>query len=111
MIQISSKILTISCLRTGWLLRDSERVFFLYGTHATEVWLLYEIVRWPLFRGLVTVEVYVSSIQTRAFGHYIADVRCSGVAAKRGFTEPVISKYSCLLSVACVIYTLYRTYL
>ena len=49
-------------------------------------WLLYGIARCPLFRGLVTVEVYVSSIRTRAFGRYIADGRCSGVAVKRGFT-------------------------
>ena len=27
--------------------------------------------RWPFFRGSVTVEVYVSSIRTRAFGRYI----------------------------------------
>ena len=38
------------------------------------------------FRGLVTVEVYVSLVRARAFGRYIADGRCSGVAVKRGST-------------------------
>ena len=36
--------------------------------------------------GFVTLEVYTSSVRTRAFGCYIADGCCSGVAVKRGST-------------------------
>ena len=39
--------------------------------------------------GSVTVEVYVSSIQTRAFGRYIEGGCCTGVAVKRGSTVPL----------------------
>ena len=46
------------------------------------MWPLYGIARWPLFRSLVTVEVYVSSIRTRAFARYIEVGHCSGVAVK-----------------------------
>ena len=50
---------------------------------------------WPLyggygisqfFRGSVTVEVYVSSIRTRAFGRYIEGGCCRGVTVMRGST-------------------------
>ena len=52
----------------------------------TNIWPLYGVARWPFFRGLVTVEVYVSSIRTRAFGHYIEGGCCTGVTVKRGST-------------------------
>ena len=42
--------------------------------------------RWPFFRGSVTVEVYVSSIRTRAFGRYIEGGCCRGVTVMRGST-------------------------
>ena len=41
---------------------------------------------WPFFRGSVTVEVYVSSIRTRAFGRYIEGGCCRGVTVMRGST-------------------------
>ena len=44
------------------------------------------VARWPFFRGSVTVDVYVSSIRTRAFGRYIEGGCCTGVAVKRGST-------------------------
>ena len=44
------------------------------------------LARWLFLRGSVTVEVYVSSIRTRAFGRYIEGGCCSGVAVKRGST-------------------------
>ena len=50
------------------------------------IWPLYGIARRPFFRGSVTVEVYVSSIRTRAFGRYIANGCCTGVAVKKGST-------------------------
>ena len=59
-----------------------------YVSWETNIWPLYGIARWPFFRGSVTVEVYVSSIRTRAFGRYTADGCCTGVAVKRG--SPVL---------------------
>ena len=51
---------------------------------------LYGIARWPLFRGSVSMEVYVSSVGTKAFGRYIAGVCCSGVVVKKGSTVNVL---------------------
>ena len=81
------------------------RVIFSWGTN---IWPLYGVARWPFFRGSVvsraslsptvderlaretrgsvTVEVYVSSIRTRAFGRYIEDGCCRGVTVMRGST-------------------------
>ena len=61
------------------------------GSWGTNIWPLYGVVGWPFFRGSVTVEVYVSSIRTRAFGRYIEGGCCTGVAIKRGST--VFLKY------------------
>ena len=49
-------------------------------------WPSYEIARWLFYRGSFTMEVYVSSVRTRAFDGYKADGRCTGVAVKRGST-------------------------
>ena len=52
----------------------------------TNIWPLYGVAGWPFFRGSVTVEVYVSSIRTRAFGRYIEGGCCRGVTVMRGST-------------------------
>ena len=57
-----------------------------FGRYTIDRLWLYGVARWPFFRGSVTVEVYVSSIRTRAFGRYIESGCCTGVAVKRGST-------------------------
>ena len=59
------------------------------GSWGTNVWPLYGVAGWPFFRGSVTVEVYVSSIRTRAFGRYIEGGCCRGVTVMRGSTVHV----------------------
>ena len=49
-------------------------------------WPLYGVSRWLFFRGWHTMEVYVSSIGTRAVGRYIEGGCCRGVTVKRGST-------------------------
>ena len=44
-------------------------------------WLLYGIARWLFYRGSFTMEVYVSSVRTRALGRYKAGGCCTGVTA------------------------------
>ena len=58
------------------------------------------VIRWPFFRGSVTVEVYVSSIRTRAFGRYIEGGCCRGVTVMRGSTVTC-----CSVEVVCTLNT------
>ena len=56
----------------------------IFNGWGTNIWPLNGVAGWPFFRGSVTVEVYVSSIRTRAFGRYIEGGCCRGVTVIRG---------------------------
>ena len=57
------------------------------------------VAGWPFFRGSITVEVYVSSIRTRAFGRYIEGGCCTGVTVMRGSTVYARASYKYALHV------------
>ena len=81
----------------------------IFNSWGTNIWPLYGIAGWPFFRGSVTVEVYVSSIRTRAFGRYIEGGCCTGVAVKRGSTvSTTIFFFTVFEEVGCRTIVLYQ---